>query len=320
MLSPDDISKKQIMFLISGEDDIGSLRLKNDNIVVEKDGKIHRQASCYKLLAVFIIGEFSISSNILRKLNEFGISVFFLKRNCSSWGSLDAYAEGNFLLRAQQYRISEQREFEIAKMILFEKFTNQVLLAKDFGGIKADIRNLKRQIQIDLDSASDAKSLLGIEGNYSRNFYQLYFADNNWKSRKPQIKHDITNFLMDIGYTYLFNIVTVYLKLFGFDVYKGVYHKLFFQRKSLACDIMEPFRCLIDRRIKNAYNLGQIDPNDFQVKNGEYSMDWNSQSKYSKIFLKLILDYKVEIFTFVRDYYRFFMKPETNPFPKFNIK
>jgi CRISPR-associated protein Cas1 len=320
MLSPEDISKKQIMFLISGEDDIGTLRLKNDNIVVEKDGKIHRQASCYKLLAVFIVGEFSISSNILRKLKEFGVSVFFMKQNCNCWGSIEAFAEGNFLLRAQQYRVDEEREFEIAKLILHEKFINQVLLAKSIGAEKADIRNLKKFIQADIDSATDYKSLLGIEGNYSRNFYKIYFADYDWKSRKPQIKHDITNFLMDIGYTYLFNITVTYLKLFGFDVYKGVYHRLFFQRKSLACDIMEPFRCLVDRQIRNSYNLGQIDPKDFKLKNGEYSVSWDKQAKYSKIFLELMLEYKVEIFTFVRDYYRFFMRPESNPFPKFTIK
>ena len=56
-----------------------------------------------------------------------------------------------------------------------------------------------------------------------------------------------------------FNCMDSLLRLYGFDTYKGFYHKLFFQRKSLACDVMEPFRCVIDKQILKAFNLGQID-------------------------------------------------------------
>ena len=55
---------------------------------------------------------------------------------------------------------------------------------------------------------------------------------------------------MDIGYTYLFNFIDALLRLYGFDTYLGFYHKEFYQRKSLVCDVVEPFRCIIDKNTK----------------------------------------------------------------------
>jgi len=109
------------------------------------------------------------------------------------------------------------------------------------------------------------------------------------------------------------------LKLFGFDTYKGVYHTLFFQRKSLACDLMEPFRPLIDKEILKAYNLKQIDEKDFSFKNGSYSLSWKNQAKYSKIFLGMLVSQKSHIFRYIRDYYRYFMRPDKYKFPQTKI-
>lgn len=71
----------------------------------------------------------------------------------------------------------------------------------------------------------------------------------------PRTRADIPNLLMDIGYTFIYNFVEANLNLYGFDIYKGFYHQLFFERKSLVCDLVEPFRCLIDKQIRKMYNL-----------------------------------------------------------------
>jgi CRISPR-associated protein Cas1 len=63
------------------------------------------------------------------------------------------------------------------------------------------------------------------------------------------------------------------LRLYGFDVYKGFYHKLFFNRKSLASDIMEPFRCVIDKALLKAFNLKQINEKDFKIVDGRYVLE-----------------------------------------------
>lgn len=42
------------------------------------------------------------------------------------------------------------------------------------------------------------------------------------------------------------------------DVYCGVLHTMFYMRKSLVCDVMEPFRAIVDEQVKKSLNLGQF--------------------------------------------------------------
>ena len=106
-----------------------------------------------------------------------------------------------------------------------------------------------------------------------------------------------------MGYTYLFHFMDSLLRLFGFDTYKGAYHQLFFQRKSLACDMMEPFRCIVDRALLKIHTLGRFDAGDFFVKNGNYGLKYTNAARYSKIFLEEILKQKEAIHAFVRGFY-----------------
>jgi CRISPR-associated protein Cas1 len=159
--------------------------------------------------------------------------------------------------------------------------------------------------------------LLGLEGSAGKFFFQNYFKEMDWKRRLPRAKIDITNYLMDTGYTMLFNFTEAMLGIYGFDAYRGFYHKLFFQRKSLACDLMEPFRCVIDRQIVKSHNLGQIKADDFKVNKGIYSLGFEEQKKYAGLFAEAIMDHKEEIFCYVRDYYYFLMNGAD--FPEFKI-
>jgi CRISPR/Cas system-associated endonuclease Cas1 len=71
---------------------------------------------------------------------------------------------------------------------------------------------------------------------------------------------------------------------------------------------MEPFRCIVDKIILKAYNLGQIDEKDFKFQNGQYVLERDKSRKYNQIFFKELLNYKIEMFTFVKEYYKYFMK------------
>jgi CRISPR-associated protein Cas1 len=123
----------------------------------------------------------------------------------------------------------------------------------------------------------------------------------------PRAKPDVLNILMDIGYTFLFNFIDALLRLYGFDTYKGIYHQLFFQRKSLACDLVEPFRCLIDKQILKSYHLRQIDKKDFIVKEGQVFLSYDKQQKYLQIFSECIMKDKEDVFKYIRDFYYFIL-------------
>jgi CRISPR-associated protein Cas1 len=202
------------------------------------------------------------------------------------------------------------------------KISNQAQLIMD---IRKKTRQESEAVEmlkkIQPEKASDEKELLGMEGTASKIFFSTYFRHMQWKRREPRTKRDIANLLLDIGYTYLFNFVEAITSLYGFDIYCGVYHKFFYQRKSLLCDMVEPFRCIIDKRLRKAHNLGQINPEDFLSKNNQVFLSYKNQAKYTQLFVKDILEHKEYIFLFIQNYYRCFMKDKNiKDFPNFNIK
>lgn len=310
MLSLNDFKEKQILFIHNSREGENELKFRNDNIVYLKDGKIENQISCYKVLAIFMLGDASLTTVFARKSVEFGISIFLLKNNFETYASIKSKAEGNYLLRMKQYE--GKGDFLMAKNVVKNKLFNQVKL------LKQD-KNLGEEISEKIEKVRDEKELLGIEGNYTKNFFNSYFEGLEWKRRIPRAKFDEYNLLLDIGYNFLFNYVDSLLRLYGFDVYKGFYHKLFFKRKSLSCDIMEPFRCIIDRQLVKSFNLKQIDKKDFKFSNGHLFLDYEKSQKYADIFLNGILKHKEEIFNYIYGFYRFMMD-DGRDFPFFEIK
>lgn len=45
-----------------------------------------------------------------------------------------------------------------------------------------------------------------------------------------------------------------------------------------AIYIVEPFRCIIDRKIRTAYNLGQIHAEDFEEYKGKWTLSYKNGS------------------------------------------
>ena len=100
------------------------------------------------------------------------------------------------------------------------------------------------------------------------------------------------------------------LRLYGFNTYVGFLHTLFYQRKSLVCDLVEPFRSIIDYQIRKSINLGQIKKSDFKKMNGKYVLKYKENKKYVKIFSESINSYNEEIFLYIQSFYRNLMKGE----------
>lgn len=317
MLTLPDLKSKQILFIQTEYGVKNRLFFRNENIVFEKNGEIINQASCHRVLVVFVIGDFSFSSGLVREAKKRGLSLFFLNHNFGCYASLSAKADGNYLLRLAQYGLTPDQELAISKSLVRNKIENQANLLKS--AKKFHDEKFIKDTLAGVHSAADVKELLGLEGTVSKRFFQDYFGELGWLRRAPRVKPDILNFLLDMGYTLLFNFVDSMLLLFGFDTYKGCYHKLFFQRKSLTCDIIEPFRCIIDKQILKAYRLKQFSRDDFFVdRNGRMSLSYVKSQKYAKIFMEAFMENKEALYLYVRKYYRFVMKDE-NTLPEFNI-
>ena len=217
-----------------------------------------------------------------------------------------------------------EEDIKIAKALVKCKINNQLSLLKK--SRKTDEKTtLAKEICLTALSeistiVSDFKQLMGLEGYVSKAFFNAYFQDIGWKSRLPRTKCDAINSTLDIGYTILFNYIECFVRMFGFDLYVDVSHRLWFKRKSLICDLVEPFRCIIDHTIKIAFNRKQFSEDDFKVIKGEYRLKYEKNAYYSKLFFNALIPYKMEVFRFIQSYYRCFMQgKDIVNYPKFEI-
>ena len=146
------------------------------------------------------------------------------------------------------------------------------------------------------------------------------FNNVEWKGRRPRIKSDYINVILDIGYNLLFNFIDAILTAFGFDTYCGNLHRAFYMRKSLVCDIVEPFRPIIDMQVRKSINLNQFKEDDFELYNNRYALPWKISPQYTKILANVIITNKDEIYKYIQNYYRAFMRNKpVNEFPVFEL-
>ena len=308
MLSAPEFSQKQIIFVMlsSGE----KLSFKNDNLVVSSaEEGIRFQTTCDRLFAVFLVGHLTVTSGLLQRAKKFGFSIVMLTHGLSPYGSWFAKAEGNVVLRRKQY---EYQRLEIAQRLVVNKIENQLAMLQKRRNKTEELKNALALLKDYAGRLPDEKlalqDILGIEGVAAKVYFKQMFDQHNWQGRKPRVKHDIINLLLDMGYTQLFNIMDSLLNLYGFDVYQGVYHQTFYQRKSLVCDLIEPFRPIVDQVIRNAFNLGQIKPQDFHYTQNQYRIIGKAAQPYLALLIKGILVHKTELFLYVQQYYRAFMQ------------
>lgn len=313
MIQAPDFQKRQIFFIDAIKIPGCELSLRNENIFIKTNGKTKDKIPINKLITIFILGDVTITSKLLQKISRAGASICLLRRNFETYASIKSYAEGNYLLRQRQYSISEKQSLEISKNIVKNKLINSINLLR--GAMIEEIANKKRieykKIMIGkICAANNSSSLRGIEGVISKDYFKAYFKQINWYKRIPRGRVDENNILLDMGYSFLFNFVDSILRVYGFDTYKGVYHKLFFQRKSLSCDMMEPFRCIIDKALVKMHKLKQFNERDFSCRNGQYYLSYKNSDKYVKIFLQEILRYKMDVYDYIRDHYYLILNDE----------
>lgn len=307
MLNANDFKKKQIIFLFTNEGD--KLSFLNDNIIVKnKEGGIKYQSTCYRLFMICVVGNISITSGLIQRSKKFGFSICLMTTTFKVYEILGARMEGNTLLRKHQYEYTEN---DIGRKIEQNKIKNQSQIFKNIRGknqiMKEGIELLDKMV-VQLEQQLEYLEVMGIEGNAARVYFSRVFDNVDWKGRKPRIKNDYVNVTLDIGYTMLFNIVDAILQVYGFDTYYGVFHKCFYMRKSLVCDLMEPIRPVVDYQVRKSINLGQCKENDFEVINNRWCLKYKSNPQYIQFLMNAILEYKDDIFLYIQQYYRFFMK------------
>ncbi len=320
MLSKNDFCFRNIIVIHGNEGYKVSCR--NENLMVlDNQENVVLQNSCYRTHALWIIGHSQLSSGILERSKKFAFPIYILSVNLRNVGVWNSVTEGNTLLRQKQYYYSS---LNLAKHLTINKISNQIILLKNIRkksiSLNDNIKNLinyKKEI-ITLDSLQE---IMGYEGIASKLFFQHWFEELNWKGRKPRTKVDPVNVVLDMGYSYLFYFIENMLNLYGFDIYKGVFHQAYYQRKSLVCDLVEPFRCIVDKKVLKSFHLNQFKFEDFYLEKHQYKLESKKIKFYNTWLIEGIMEYKESIFDYVQRYYRSFIREnDIESYPWFDLE
>ena len=326
MFTHKDINMRTI-FVVNCIEHARKLRVNDGELLLEDiDGEQPKTLTKFpfqKLLALFVIGHITVTTPLIEKCKRYGVALAVLKPNLRPVFFWANSAEANYLLRQRQFEFRRD-DLSVAKILVANKVENQKNALRKTR--KKDALTVGAIMQCEaalavLHEISDYNHLMGLEGTVAKSFFAAYFQNCNWSGRRPRMKTDVMNVTLDIGYTILFNFMEVFVRMFGFDLYVGVYHRLWFKRKSLICDLIEPFRCIVDHAALLAFNRKQFSASDFTLIKYEYRLKQEKCADYYKVFCDALIVHKSAIFKYLQQYYRCFMgRKSVTEYPKFSFE
>lgn len=253
--------------------------LKTDGhaIAIFFDGKREGIVPLAPIKRIIIVGNMTIETSALRKFTELGISTIFLSgRRLSFSGMMHGRLHYNGILRLKQYKnaISDFAS-RYAQELVTRKVASQILLLEEALSVRYDLRavmvnsieSLKKMLSKLKTTSYNIESLKGIEGSASATYFSAYrnlFPESlNFKKRTRRPPLDPVNAMLSLCYTLLHFEIVREIEVIGLDPTIGFYHQFEYGRESLACDIVELFRCDIDRFVLNLFRERKFTSDDF---------------------------------------------------------
>lgn len=267
-----------------------AVKLDGQALALYEDGVKKGTVPLHLLDRVVLRGNVQLESRLMGALSERNIGLLVLSgRNTEATAMLAARSHGDAMRRLGQYQTSldESLRIPLARWLVLVKVRDQQRLLRDALAARADLRQpltsaLQTLTGIIGQLREDAveiplASLRGFEGAAAAAYFSGYthlFAESlNFNGRKKRPPPDPVNVCLSLGYTLLHYDAVRACHTVGLDSMLGFYHDLSFGRESLACDLMEPLRPLMDRWVWQLFRERQLRIEHFSADNGRCQMN-----------------------------------------------
>ena len=252
------------------------LRREGKTLKVMKENRLVEQIPAEGLKRLMLIGYVSLSGGVLDFLIQNRIETVFVTPTGRFRARLAIDEHRHVALRKAQYlRLSDDVfVLEIARTIVRGKILNMIRLlllrGRQYGSQAMKMAAVKMKSTVShMENIRDLEALRGVEGAAARVYFQSFghmlrndLFKFSGRNRRPPL--DPVNALLSFVYTLLTNEVLSAIKSCGLDPYLGSLHALSYGRPSLACDLVEEYRCFLgDRLVLGLINRKAIRPEDF---------------------------------------------------------
>ena len=289
----------EVRRLLPARDDLRPLYLntqglfigKTSNVlrVKEKD-KIVQDIRINEICQLNLFGNIQLSTQAIQTLCENEVPIAYFSQGGWFYGVTHGLGVRNIYLRKEQFKRADSPSFclELSRALVAGKIRNQRVMFQrnhiEPSGVA--LAQMKCMME-DAEHASSLETLLGIEGNAARIYFEnlsgmiksaaddpatkdLFSAHEvkpfsfDFKCRNRRPPKDPVNALLSLAYSMLAKDLTIVCHTVGFDPFLGFYHQPRFGRAPLALDLMEPFRPLIaDSAVLTAINTRMVTLADF---------------------------------------------------------
>lgn len=188
--------------------------------------------------------------------------------------------KGNVFLRVAQIDQFREKGIVLARNTMAAKLSNARQLIRrtlhDNIGLRDD-SEIQKVVQIltasidQLYQAKNIEEIVGIEGYCARSYFSVFnkLITNKkvsltfeFRTKRPPL--DPVNAVLSFVYTLATSEFAAALETVGLDSYIGYCHTLRSGRASLACDLVEEVRCLVERFVITLLNLQILGEKDFE--------------------------------------------------------
>ena len=248
--------------------------IANKRVQVEQDGETLLAAPLGQVSEVVIFGNVGLTTPAIGTLLLEGKDVVFLSEDGRFIGRLVGVVTPHVPLRRAQYRRMVDPDFglRLAQGIVAAKLAHQRTLLqrhnRELGDaeIVSSIDRLGEAVRT-VDRRTTIASLNGHEGAATAAYFsglrRLFGAEWKFEKRARRPPPDPVNVLLSLGYTLLSNTARGAVQAAGLDPYAGFLHEYAYNRPSLALDLLEEFRPVVDGIVLWACRGGQVTPEDF---------------------------------------------------------
>lgn len=256
------------------------LTLDGENLVCKIEGETKLRIPFENIENIVCFNYIGCSPALMGKCVSKTIPINFISPQGKFLAKVCGETKGNVFLRVAQIDRFRESGLILAQNTMAAKFSNtrQVIrrTLHDNPLLRNDeqIKKVMDVLDLGIVKIFDAKTIeevMGIEGNCAQNYFSVFdkLITNpkvpftfELRTKRPPL--DPVNALLSFVYTLFTSEFAAALETVGLDSYIGFCHTLRSGRSSLACDLVEEARCIVERFVITLLNLQIVGEKDFE--------------------------------------------------------
>lgn len=178
----------------------------------------------------------SISTYLLKELSDSKINIIFCDEKHNPFGELSSYYSSHNTSKKIQKQINwlKENKDKMWQNIIKNKIINQALMMKKINSNKYELLLTYIEDVLSVDKTNR-------EGHAAKVYFNELFGKDFVRNESDNI-----NAALNYGYAILLSTINKEVISNGYLTQMGIHHKNEFNEFNLSCDLMEPFRIVID--------------------------------------------------------------------------